>query len=185
MSNLLFEDLSDRRIWVDGESTLNKSSLYNLILSGDSIDDAYIHDNDSEIKNYEKLRGVTLKKKQIPNTAFDTSFQIPTKYFNINLEKYFISKLKERVPNFHSLSEEEKELRIRRILIELEKYKECFLNDVLRLAIYIVDTFKQEQIVWGPGRGSSCCSYLLYLCELHDVDSVRFNLPIDEFLRET
>ena len=42
---------------------------------------------------------------------------------------------------------------------------------------------KEAEIVWGPGRGSACCSFLFYLIELHDIDSVEFELDINEFLR--
>jgi DNA polymerase III alpha subunit len=47
----------------------------------------------------------------------------------------------------------------------------------------MVDTFREEKIVWGVGRGSSVASYVLYLLGVHKVDSLKYNLNVDEFLR--
>lgn len=182
--NILYEDLSKRRLWVDGESTLTKEALYDKILSASDVEQCIIHDFDSEITNYEKLKGIKFKYKKVPNTDFDTRFFIPDRYFSIDLEEYFFKRIKQRTPNYNGLSIEEKEKRIIRVLDELDKYQQLFLSDVLRLGLFIVDTFKDNGVVWGSGRGSSCASYLLYLIELHDVDSVKYDLTIDEFLRD-
>jgi DNA polymerase III alpha subunit len=42
---------------------------------------------------------------------------------------------------------------------------------------------KANNIIWGVGRGSSVASYVLYLLEVHRVDSMYYNLDIREFLR--
>jgi DNA polymerase III alpha subunit len=40
-----------------------------------------------------------------------------------------------------------------------------------------------KNIVWGVGRGSSCSSYLLYLLGLHEVDVVKYDVDISDFIR--
>jgi DNA polymerase III alpha subunit len=54
---------------------------------------------------------------------------------------------------------------------------------VLKAMKYLVDTFRENNIVWGVGRGSSVASYALYLIGVHKVDSVKYELPITEFFK--
>ena len=48
---------------------------------------------------------------------------------------------------------------------------------------YLVDTMRDNQVIWGVGRGSSVASYVLYLIGIHKIDSMYYDLPINEFLR--
>lgn len=70
-----------------------------------------------------------------------------------------------------------------RVALELAEYHARNMYDVLRLMIYIIHTLKTNNIVWGVGRGSSVSSYVLYLIGVHRIDSIRYNLDINEFLR--
>jgi len=42
---------------------------------------------------------------------------------------------------------------------------------------------RQNNIVWGVGRGSSVSSYVLYLIGIHKIDSLYYNLDVEDFLR--
>lgn len=55
--------------------------------------------------------------------------------------------------------------------------------DVLFYLKYLVDTMRENNIVWGVGRGSSVASYILYLIGVHKIDSIKYNLDIKEFLK--
>ena len=67
--------------------------------------------------------------------------------------------------------------------MELRIWRKRKLNDMLRTLIFIVNTFEDNNVIWGTGRGSSCASYVLYLIGLHQVDSVLYNIDIGEFFR--
>jgi DNA polymerase III alpha subunit len=43
---------------------------------------------------------------------------------------------------------------------------------------------REHGVVWGVGRGSSVASYVLFLIGIHKIDSLYYDLPIDEFLKE-
>ena len=43
---------------------------------------------------------------------------------------------------------------------------------------------RKNRVLWGVGRGSRVASYVLYLIGVHRVDSLYYDLPIDEFLKE-
>jgi DNA polymerase III alpha subunit len=70
-----------------------------------------------------------------------------------------------------------------RVEMELALYEARKLYPVLQLMIYIVDTLRKNNLVWGVGRGSSVASYILYLIGIHKIDSVKYNLNIEEFLK--
>jgi DNA polymerase III alpha subunit len=55
--------------------------------------------------------------------------------------------------------------------------------DMLFYLKYLVDTMRENKIVWGVGRGSSVASYVLYLIGVHKIDSIKYELDVNEFLR--
>ena len=99
-------------------------------------------------------------------------FNIPLHYKELDVEKYIHGKLVERDPD-----------EIGRVETELDMYRERGLFPVLQLLIWIVDTMRKHNLVWGVGRGSSVSSYLLYILGVHKVDSYKYDLDIKEFLK--
>jgi DNA polymerase III alpha subunit len=55
--------------------------------------------------------------------------------------------------------------------------------DLLFYLKYLVDTMRQNNIVWGVGRGSSVASFVLFLLGIHRINSLYYDLSIDEFLK--
>jgi DNA polymerase III alpha subunit len=70
-----------------------------------------------------------------------------------------------------------------RVKTELILYKKLGLYKLLQFLIYLVDIMRENKIVWGVGRGSSVASYVLYLIGIHKINSLKYNLDINEFLR--
>ena len=66
---------------------------------------------------------------------------------------------------------------------ELLLFQEHDLFDLLRYMKYLVDVMRQNQVIWGVGRGSSVASYVLYLLGVHRIDSMYYDLDPGEFLR--
>jgi len=72
---------------------------------------------------------------------------------------------------------------LQRVGEELLLFQERGLFDLLKYLKYLVDTMRDNGVIWGVGRGSSVASYVLYLIGIHKVDSMYYDLPITEFLR--
>jgi DNA polymerase III alpha subunit len=72
---------------------------------------------------------------------------------------------------------------LQRVGQELLLYQERDLFDLLRYLKYLVDTLRKNNVVWGVGRGSSVASYVLFLIGVHKIDSLYYNLDIEEFLK--
>ena len=72
---------------------------------------------------------------------------------------------------------------IERVNLELDLFRKHGMIELLYYLKYLVDTMQQNNIVWGVGRGSSVASYVLYLMDVHQIDSLKYNLDIEEFLK--
>jgi len=72
---------------------------------------------------------------------------------------------------------------LERVEEEIAQFKVRGMNNLLRYMIYLVDFMRENNIVWGVGRGSSVASYVLYLIGVHKINSIQFGLDWREFLR--
>jgi len=66
---------------------------------------------------------------------------------------------------------------------ELELFIKNGMYDLLHVMKYVVDTLRENNVVWGVGRGSSVASYVLHLIGVHKIDSIKYKLPIEEFFK--
>lgn len=135
-----------------------------------------------EIHQYNRIAEHPLSVKTA-NRPFNFDWNIPEKYLSMNLRRFVLKALHREVSRVDDLSDEDIETRIERVERELEMYYQHNLHLLLRTVIYIIDTFREKNIVWGVGRGSACSSYILYLIGVHDIDSVKYELDIEDFLR--
>ena len=95
---------------------------------------------------------------------------MPEEYVNLDIAKWVLDECKQ-------------DSELQRVGEELIKFQERNLFSLLRYCKYLVDTMRKHKVVWGVGRGSSVSSYVLYLIGIHKIDSLKFDLPIDEFLK--
>ena len=70
-----------------------------------------------------------------------------------------------------------------RALEELQAFEDRNMIPLLQMLKYMIDSFRQHNIVWGVGRGSSVSSYVLFLLGVHKIDSIKYNLDWRDFLR--
>jgi len=104
--------------------------------------------------------------------TWSKDFNLPSQYKDIDVDDYVL--------NLVTDAEEKTRARVE---MELEMFASRDLFPIIRLLIFLVDEMRKNKIVWGVGRGSSVASYVLYLIGVHKIDSIRFNLPIEEFLK--
>jgi len=98
------------------------------------------------------------------------NWRMPKEYKDMDIAEYVLG-----------LCQQEHELQ--RVGQELLLYQERDLFDLLRYLKYLVDTLRKNNVVWGVGRGSSVASYILFLIGVHKIDSLYYNLDIEEFLK--
>jgi DNA polymerase III alpha subunit len=66
---------------------------------------------------------------------------------------------------------------------ELILFQERNMFVLLQYLKYLVDTMRKHNIVWGVGRGSSVASFVLFLLGVHRINSLYYDLSIDEFIK--
>lgn len=152
-----------------------KASINDIIQGvlnhGPDIIKKCVIDDPSQLQNY--LDRIISEKLNYPTPKVKTDIEdwfIPDEYKNMDIEAFLVDQCPEE--NYD------------RLVKELELYRNHNMIPVLKTVKYIVDTLRKHNIVWGVGRGSSVASYVLYLIGIHKIDSVKYNLPIEEFFKE-
>jgi DNA polymerase III alpha subunit len=102
--------------------------------------------------------------------AQQSHWHMPEEYIQLDIAKWLLDQCKTQ-------SE------LQRVGQELLLYQERDLFNLLRYLKYFVDTMRKNSVVWGLGRGSSVASYVLYLIGVHRINSIYYDLPIEEFLK--
>ena len=108
-------------------------------------------------------------------------YPIPTD--SINSNNWFIPRSYQEMNIETFLLENSPESNHSRIIQELDLYKKHNMILMLKTMKYIVDTLRTNNVIWGVGRGSSVASYVLHIIGVHKIDSVKYNLPIEEFFK--
>jgi DNA polymerase III alpha subunit len=157
-------------MWINSEKDL----IAGLLNHGPTVlENAVVKDIGDNIVNY--LERITTEHLDYPLPI--TVDQIPTKrnwfipyeYKNMDIERFLIEQCpKENYDRLHK---------------EIALYRDNDMVDVLKAMKYLVDTLRANNVVWGVGRGSSVASYALYLIGVHKIDSIKYNLPIEEFFK--
>jgi DNA polymerase III alpha subunit len=113
----------------------------------------------------------------------DEYLDYPVPLSNIDIKKWFIPAeyCPDLVAMLYDLCKTDEQRQ--RVDQELELFVKHNMYDLLHVMKYIVDTLRENNIVWGVGRGSSVASYVLYLIGVHKIDSVKYKLPIEEFFK--
>tara|TARA_B100000035_G_scaffold78327_1_gene65446 strand:- start:9486 stop:9947 length:462 start_codon:yes stop_codon:yes gene_type:complete len=135
-------------------------------------------DDIEKFNQHAKENGMDTLKEYIPldvdKEQFDKTLQsewfMPDEYKNLDVYRFLEEKCE--TP--------EQIVRVDEELVEFEKRD---MLNLLRYMVYLVSYMRENNIVWGVGRGSSTASYVLFLIGIHKIDSIQFGLDWREFLR--
>jgi len=168
-----------------GRVVYNRHELYDMLYDGQNIDTVKVVDWNEEFEKYNnaiELNYITenlytaIEKLGTSKEDFDKSNQnnwfVPDEYNNIDLQKYCLDKCPDD-PDAHA-----------RVCDELFEFERRGLNGLLQYIIYLVDFMRENNLVWGVGRGSSVASYVLYIIGVHRINSMQYKLEFREFLRD-
>lgn len=163
-----------------GQHVYNEQDLLDIYLtntefrsSGEIFVDTDIHFNENlELNNLPNLVKYMISDKSVAefDEACRNNWFIPEEYKRFDIAKYVLDQCQ---------NEEE----LQRAGKELLMYQERDMFVLLQYLKYLVDTMRTNNIVWGVGRGSSVASFVLYLIGVHKINSLYYDLPIDEFLK--
>jgi len=140
--------------------------IFKNVLSSDHID------NTLYLSNFPKVEFYTESNQTL--IEFDNEKQnnwlMPEKYKNLDIASYVLEQC-------------QNDAELQRAGQELLMFQERNMFPLLQYLKYLVDTMRENNIVWGVGRGSSVASFVLYLIGIHKINSLYYDLPIEEFLK--
>lgn len=182
MSTILI-DLNDRIVTDEGEVIAKHELLVKRALSGEVFTElrAVAH---PDIRQYNISSGNATPIATWEPTAEGTEegpepetfeWTIPKKFIDLNIEDLCINALEEK-----GLSSPEYVNRLSHELIQME---EKDMHQFVRCLLYVTHQFKENGVVWGVGRGSSCASLIMYLLDINKVDPVKYGIPAEEFFK--
>jgi len=144
----------------------------NKILKNVLVSEPINYDSDLDLSNtpitniYESL-SLSIEEFDDKNQS---TWNFPETYKNMDIAKYILEQCK----NDEELQRAGKELLL---------YQEKDMFMLLKYLKYLVDTMRENNIVWGVGRGSSVASFVLFLLGVHKINSLYYDLEIEEFLK--
>jgi len=133
------------------------------------IDLSNIHELLDEVYDFQQYNELDITVPEF-DAQNQVNWLMPNEYKDLDIAKWIIEQCKTQPE-------------LQRVGKELLLFQERDLFDLLKYLKYLVDTMRANGIIWGVGRGSSVASYVLYLIGIHRVDSMYYDLPINEFLR--
>jgi DNA polymerase III alpha subunit len=164
-----------------GIPRFSNRDLIDMIYSG-NVDKCHVvlcdpTDDVDKFNSAMEEQGLPTLQKYIPldvdQKTFDGVCQsewfMPDEYKNLDIRDYVVK----LCPGEH----------YERCFEELEEFENRQMFDLLRYMVYLVNFMRENDIVWGVGRGSSVASYVLYLIGVHRIDSIKYDLDWREFLR--
>ena len=114
--------------------------------------------------------------------ACQSEWFMPEEYKNLDIGGHIMHLLMKELGTIEAYDIQEME-EYKRVCEEIDAFSEHDMMDLLRYMVYLVDFMRENNIVWGVGRGSSVASYVLYLIGVHRINSVQYGLDWREFLR--
>lgn len=166
----MFTELDSRKLWFDGTNQVDPANVLDLLVQGCSIEKIVVNYSNKDVEDFNLLSDVPLEIGKSKNVAFDFNWNIPQTYKDLNLPAFILAKVENLNQEYKVRAEEE--------LKEVEKRG---LADLFKTIIYVVDTLRQNNQIWGVGRGSSCASLILFLIGIHRVDPIKYGISASEF----
>lgn len=165
-----------------GQVIVNEQEAFEALYSGKikNLEGVFVEGN---IDQYNTAR--RLNADSIPELARLENFEFTSKEFfdESNCCDWYMPKdyCPTLIDDLYSMCQTEEQRA--RVDQELELFIKHDMLDLLFYLKYLVDTMKENRVVWGVGRGSSVASYVLFLIGIHRIDSIKYNLDIHEFLK--
>ncbi len=179
-------DLGWRRLRFDGASVISPEQVARCLLLGAQPSQLRVEGTSWEIEAFNnEVDEVDRLDPPADPVKLNFSWQLPEKYLQLDVYNavgaLYEAQLEKLSQSYTSAQIEEV---LSRIATELAEFEKRGMINFLRTIIYVLDVFREQQVIWGVGRGSSCASYVLFLLGLHAVDPIKFNVPLEEFFHD-
>lgn len=171
-------NLDNRTIYDDGTVICKESAVVEMLYSDKDISNIIVEPN-TDVDLYNKsdqyldtnYGEITVGVEPIYDDINWFEYWLtPDHYKNIDVETFILKKCKN-------------ETEVQRAKTELKLLNDRNMFPILKHLIYLTDFWREHNIFWGVGRGSSVSSFVLYLIGINRINPLEYGLDIDEFLK--
>lgn len=166
-----------------GDVVVNRDDAVNFMLEGIDLSGVIVDDED-EVDQYNRVSTLIDESLPVINKPKDyktdpdkhlkrlsNKWTIPPDYMYMDIVTYLVERC----------SNDIEKKRVADELLEFDKRNEI---DILRVMVYIVDKFRENNVVWGVGRGSSVSCFCLYLIGINKINPLMYDISYTEFFKE-
>lgn len=173
---MLYDRPNNRVLLEDGRSVVEETAAIEEIINGGQIDGRLMVRPSTDALSYELIYGAPL--------VFDDKVEPP-----------------KVPPQPHSHTQDDIDHLVRLIensprFVCTEKYVERLADEIdffdatgnITFVISLeslISRFREDDVLWGVGRGSACASLVLYVLGVHDIDPVLYDIPFVEMSKES
>ena len=171
-------DLGNRVVLDDGTVICTSDAIMEMLYSGREID-GVLCDRVEDQTEWERASRACDSVWKGPVHAQGPCYHgvdwyqhwlTPEPYASINLRKWCM----DRCNN---------DGEIERANLEIDEFESRGMISIMRHLIYCVDTWRKNGVVWGVGRGSSVCSFVLHLIGINRINPIEHGLDMGEWLK--
>jgi DNA polymerase III alpha subunit len=171
-------DLGNRIIHEDGTVICKQSALVDILYAGHDLSKIFCNDiedqtewsNAARLCDSQQNGPVATTDPVYQNIKWYQYWSTPEPWSSIDLVSWCNDRCK---------TEQE----LQRVNLELKEMERRGMFPIIRHLIYCANVWRENGIVWGVGRGSSVCSFVLYLTGINRINPLEYELDIEEWLK--
>jgi Bacterial DNA polymerase III alpha NTPase domain len=171
-------DLDTRTVFADGTVVCKQSALVELLYADkdiaglycDSLDDEQEWNTAAKICDTDGAGPVYTTERMFDGIDWRNSWLTPEPWASISVLDWCLARC----------STEQERVRVHEECAEMQQRN---MLGIVRHLIFCVDTWRAAGIVWGVGRGSSVCSYVLFLVGINRINPLEYDLDLKEWLK--
>lgn len=166
---MYFDSKRNRLLLRDGRSLVDSFEYARRIIEGEDLSGVFVVEDEAS-------RKYDLVERTNVSVPFDGVDVHPTPDHSNDIQ-HLHDVIEEigRSPRFDG-----SDIQIARIDHELEFFSSNGHIQFIWEMIQLIKQFKEDGVVWGVGRGSSCASLIMFILEVNDVNPLLYDIPFSE-----
>lgn len=169
--------LKNRILWYNGMSEVAASDVPLVCVKNNVLPSSLIVSECDDVTKFNELYPLNKIQTKCPRVEFKTEYPsfgdycIIDRVFDLFFDNFVTGLSKAEINERYDRLEKESDL--------INRYNiEQYIKTVYEVTVKL----RSMNTVWS-GRGSSCACYTLYILGIHNIDSVKYNIPFTEFFR--
>lgn len=171
-------DLKDRRVLDDGTVICDQRALMEMIYSGLPISGTFCSDQQDE-REWEAARlacdgndpgPLHADAPAMEGISWRSHWMTPEPWASLDLRAW----CRDRCSSEPELA---------RVELEINEFENRNMIGAIRHLAFCADTWRGNGVFWGVGRGSSVCSFVLYLIGINRINPMEHDLELGEWLK--